>query len=40
VREKVFLHSRCRHGAGSAHLQDLWLRRYPGHDGKPVSAGA
>ena len=26
---------RCRHGAGSANLQDLWLRRHPGHDREP-----
>jgi creatinine amidohydrolase len=31
---------RCRYGAGSAHLQDLWLRRHPGHDPEPISPGA
>ena len=32
----VFLHEpRCRHGAGGAHLQDLWRRCRAGDDGEP-----
>jgi Helix-hairpin-helix domain len=31
---------RCRYSARGADFQDLWCRRHPGHDRKPVSPGA